>query len=64
MMVGDCRVNNLLPFVVLRNFRLQRNMRGYMDTRDMLGIERRPLQSRLDYPLSNQIEKSSLENMV
>jgi hypothetical protein len=57
-------VNNFLPFVVLENFKLQRNMREYRDTRDMLGMERRPLWSRLDYSLSNLIKKSSLEEPV
>jgi hypothetical protein len=63
-MLGDCWVNNLLPSVILGNFRLQRNMRGHRDTRDMLGLEGRPLWSRLDYPLSNPIEKSSFEELV
>jgi hypothetical protein len=63
-MVGDCWVNNLLPSIILRNFRLQRYMRGHRDTRNMLGMEGRPLWPRLDYPLSNPIEKSILKELV
>jgi hypothetical protein len=47
-----------------RNFRLQRYMQRHMDTRNILGLEGRPLWSRLDYPLSNPIEKSSLEELI
>jgi hypothetical protein len=63
-MLGDCWVNNLLPSVILRNFRLQRNMRGNRDNKDIVGLEGRPLWSRLDYPLSNPIEKSSSKELV
>jgi hypothetical protein len=64
MMVGDCWVNNLLPSIILGNFRMQRYMGRHMDTRNILGLEERPLWYRLDYPLSNPIEKSSLEELV
>jgi hypothetical protein len=37
---------------------------GDKDTRDMLGLERRPFWPRLDYPLFNPIEKSRLEELV
>jgi hypothetical protein len=63
-MVGYYWVNNLLPSVILGNFRLKRYMRGNRDTRNMLGLEGRPLWPSLDYPLSNPIEKSSLKEMV
>ena len=63
-MLGDYWVNNLLPSVILGNFRLQINMRGHRDIKDMLGLEGRPLWCRLDYPLSNPIEKSILKELV
>jgi hypothetical protein len=63
-MLGYCWVNNLPSFIILRDFRLKKNMRGHMDTRDILGLEGRPLWSRLAYPLSNPIEKSILEELV
>jgi hypothetical protein len=63
-MLGDYSVKNIMPFVVLGNFRLQLNMRGDRDTRDMFGLEGRPFWSRLDYPLSNPNEKFVLEEMV
>jgi hypothetical protein len=63
-MVGDCWVNNLLPSIILGNFRLQRYMRWHTDTGNMLGLERRPLWPRLDYPFSNLIEKSNLKELV
>jgi hypothetical protein len=63
-MVGDCWVNNLLPSIILGNFRLQRYMGRHRDTRNILGLEGRPLWSRLNYPLPNPIEKPSLKKLV
>jgi hypothetical protein len=57
-------VNNILPSFILGYFRLERNVRGNMDIGDMLGLEGRPLWYRMDYPLSNPIEKSILKDMV
>jgi hypothetical protein len=57
-------VNNLLPSIILGNLRLKIYMRGYRDTRNMLGLEEWPLCSRLEYPLSNPIEKYSLKELV
>ena len=47
-----------------RELQVAKYMRGHMDTRNMLGMEGRPLWPRLDYPLSNLIEKSSFKEMV
>jgi hypothetical protein len=63
-MVGDYCLNNLLPSAILRKFKLQRYMRGHRGTRNMLGMEGRPLWLRLDYPLFNPIEKSILKEMA
>jgi hypothetical protein len=60
-MVEYCWENNLLPSIILESFRLQRYMRGHRDTRNMLGMDEMHLSPRLDYPLSNPIEKSSLK---
>jgi hypothetical protein len=37
---------------------------GHRNTRNMWGLEGRPLWPRLDYPLSNPIEKSILKEPV
>jgi hypothetical protein len=63
-MVGNYWVNNLLPSIILGNFKFQRYMRGHNDTRNMLGLEGGPLWPRLDYPFSNPIEKSILKELV
>jgi hypothetical protein len=41
-----------------------RKMRRNMDTGNILGLEGRPLWSRLNYPLSNPIEESNLKKLV
>jgi hypothetical protein len=63
-MVGYCWVNNLLPSIILGNFRLQRCMGRHKDTRNILGLEGRPLWSRMNYPFPNPIEKTNLKNPV
>jgi hypothetical protein len=63
-MVGDCRIDNLLPSIIFRNFWLHGYMRRHKNTRDILRLEGRPLWSRLNYPLPNPIEEPSLKQLV
>jgi hypothetical protein len=61
MMLGDCRVDNLLPSVFSRDFRLQCDVRRHWDTRDLWGLEGRSFRPRLDHSLPNPVKKSILK---
>jgi hypothetical protein len=61
-MVGDCWVNNLFPSIILDNFWLQIYIGRHRDTRNILGLEGRPLWYKLNNPLPNPIEKPILKN--
>jgi hypothetical protein len=63
-MLGDCRVDNLLPSIIFRDLRLEGDMRRYRDTGGLRGLERRPFRPRLDYSLDNRIKESNMKQLA
>jgi hypothetical protein len=65
MMVRDRMVDDLLPTIICRDFRLQRHMWRNENARDILRrLERGYFWSRVHYPMSNPIKEPNFEKLV
>jgi len=63
-MVRDYQIDNLLPFIIRKDFWLQGYVRRHGNTRDVLRLEGRSFWSRLYYSLPNPVKEPNLEQLV